>query len=65
MVRCVGQVPAWLVVGFLVGLADLVEQLSVGPWRLAGAVPVRQEREGVGCGKAEAVDESHGGGVGL
>ena len=41
-----------------------MDEIAVAPGWLAGAVPVREEAEGVGLRKAEAVDEAHGSGVG-
>ena len=65
MIRGIEEMPTGLVVGLIDGLPDLVEQLALGPWGLAGSVPVREERVGVLEWKAKTVGESHGCGVGL
>jgi hypothetical protein len=47
-------VAGWFVVGFGGGVSDLVDEFSVAPGWLAGAVPVREEAESVPLGQAEA-----------
>src|SRR5262249_38258644 len=58
MPTLVEQVPTrpWLPVG----VGELVEQLPLRPGRLAGLVPLLEERQGVLDGQAEAQDQPAG-----